>query len=598
MAQVRAGVAGIVLLAALLSGSVVPEQSRSPQPDVPGPPSSSVPAGESALPGLTTHVESSCTGDGTDGLRVQAMYAVEAGAPDRYAASLPTIRNELANVDDTFAASAAKTGDGRRVRWVFDPATCQPGVAKVVLPAGSLSGGATEALSFAATKDALTAAGYVDANRRYLVFADATRMCGLADLFTTSVKAADETAQGVLFARVDTGCWEMQQGWHSAAAHELMHTLGGVQPGAPHAAGGHCSDESDAMCYDDDGSGPVTMTQVCSTADEALFDCGDDDYFHSSPPAGSYLATSWNSADSGFLDQVESIGPAPTVAVSGPATVRPGLPAVVTATSSDQVGAWSWTVSPPGCLVGSTTSPSVTIQCPTSGYTTSNGQVTATVTFSRPDGRAAQASHPVTIGVGTAAALTNRLVSSPAYVFYGQTARVTATVTSGSTPVRAYIQVLASTDGSHWTTVAGPGEIGTDGAYAFTVRPSLSTFYQLATYIVGGTGWTQSNAMLELPVYKSATKVTMTGRSGRPDVMTGRLLNTRTGAAIASQRLTLQYRYYGSSTWRTLTTRVTGSTGYVTASVQPKRRTYYRWVYPGSSNYYFGSTSLKAYVSY
>jgi hypothetical protein len=599
VAQVRAGAAGIVLLAALVSGSAVPQRGSSPQPDVPGPPSSSVPAGESALPGLTTHVESSCTGDGTgaDGLRVQVLYAVEAGAPDHYAASVPTIRNELANVDDTFAASAAKTGGGRRVRWVFDPATCQPDVAKVVLPVGSLSGGATEALSFAATKAALTTAGYVDTNRRYLVFADATRMCGLGDLFTTAVKAADETAGGVLFARVDTGCWQMQRGWHSTAAHELMHTLGGVQPGAPHAAGGHCSDESDAMCYDD-GSAPVTLTYECPIADEALFDCGDDDYFHSSPPAGSYLATSWNTADSGFLDHVDSIGPPPTVDVTGPASVRPGLPAVVTATSSDSVGTWSWTVSPPGCLVGGTTSPSVTIQCPTSGYTTSNDQVTATVTFSRPDGRAAQASHPVTIGVGTAIALTNRLVSSPAYIFYGQTVRITATVTSGSTPVRAYIQVLASTDGSHWTTVAGPGEIGTDGTHAFTVRPALSTIYQLATYVVEGTGWTQSNVIMELPVYKSSSKLTMTGKSGRPDVMTGRLLNTKTGAAISGQRLTLQYRYYGSSTWRTLTTRVTGSTGYVTATVQPKRRTYYRWVYPGSSKYFFGSTSPSAYVRY
>jgi hypothetical protein len=146
--------------------------------------------------------------------------------------------------------------------------------------------------------------------------------------------------------------------------------------------------------------------------------------------------------------------------------------------------------------------------------------------------------------------------------------------------------------------VAGPGDIGTDGTYAFTVRPSLSTFYQLATYIVGGTGWTQSNAVLELPVYKSATKLTMSVKSGRPDVMTGRLLNAKTGAAMGSRRITLQYRYYGTSTWRTLTTRVTGSGGYVTAKVQPKRRTYYRWRYPGSSSYYLASTSASAYVRY
>ena len=588
---------GLALVAGLLSGSAAASGPVSPRPDVAGPAGTSAPAGESSLPGLTTHVGSSCAGTGTDGLRVQALYAVEAGAPDRYAVSLPTIRNELANVDDTFAATAAKTGGGRRVRWALDLDSCQPVVTKVVVPVGSLSGGVSETASFASTKAALATAGLSDPSRRYLVFADTTRMCGLADLFSASAPGADETSQGPLFARVDSGCWEMQPGWHSTAAHELMHSLGGVQPGAPHAAGGHCSDESDAMCYDD-GSGPIVVTNTCPTADEALFDCGNDDYFHSAPTPGSYLATHWNTADSGFLDDVESIGPAPDVAVTGPTGVRPGLPAVVSASTSDPVGTWSWTVSPAGCATGSMTAASVTIQCPTSGYTTTGGQVTATATFVRPNGRAGQAGHAVTIGVGSTQPLTNRLSASPSYLFYGQSGRVTATVKSGSTPVRAVIKVVASTDGSRWTTVAGPGDIGTDGTFAFTVRPSLSTLYQLATYVVGGTGWTQSNVVFELPVYKASTRISMTKKSGRPDVVTARLFNARTGKVMAGKRLTLQYRYAGTSRWRTWTTKVTGPAGYATAKVQPKRRTYFRWSYGGSSAYYLGSTSARAYFTY
>ncbi|HET7518562.1 MAG TPA: hypothetical protein VFN05_12865 [Actinomycetes bacterium] len=55
------------------------------------------------------------------------------------------------------------------------------------------------------------------------------------------------------------------------------------------------------MCYDDDGAGPTVMTTICPPEHEALLDCGDDDYFSTSPPAGNYLATHWNTADSAFL---------------------------------------------------------------------------------------------------------------------------------------------------------------------------------------------------------------------------------------------------------------------------------------------------------
>jgi hypothetical protein len=597
VAKLHAVLAGAAMAAAVLTSSAVPLGVPPSRSDVPGPPSTSVPVGQSSLPGLTTHVDRSCSGTGTDGLRVQAVYAVESGSVNRYTDSVPTILNELANVDDTFAASAAKTGGGRRVRWVFTPETCVPVVAQVVLPAGALSGGASDAASFAGAKAALISAGLTDPSRRYLVFADSTRLCGLADLFGASSPTADETAQGPLFARVDSSCWQMQEGWHSIAAHELMHTLGGVQPGAPHAAGGHCSDESDVMCYDD-GSAPVVLTHPCPAADEALYDCGNDDYFNSAPPAGSYLATHWNTADSQFLDKVVSIGPPPTVSVTGPVSVRPGLPAVLTATSSDPVGTWSWTVSPPGCAVGSTTSASLTIQCPTSGYTTTDGQVTAKATFQRPDGRAGEDSHAVTIGVASALALTNGLSAAPAYVFFGQTTQVTATVKSGATPVRAVVKILSSTDGSHWTTVTGPVDIGTDGSLSFVTRPTLSTLYQLATYVVGGTGWTQTNRIIEVPVYKASTRLSMAGTAGRPDVMKGRLINANTGAAITNTTVTLQYRYYGTTTWRTWTTRVTSATGYAAAAVQPKRRTYFRWYFGGSSAYYVGSASVAAYVTY
>ncbi len=111
------------------------------------------PPGTSIAPGLTAHVAPSCTGDGTDGKRVQAMYVRDAQTPSRYQDVLPLLLNEIANVDDVFAVSAERTGGVRRVRWVH--AGCVPVVPEVVVPAGSLG-------SFDATISALRDLGYRD----------------------------------------------------------------------------------------------------------------------------------------------------------------------------------------------------------------------------------------------------------------------------------------------------------------------------------------------------------------------------------------------------------------------------------------------------
>jgi hypothetical protein len=52
------------------------------------------------------------------------------------------------------------------------------------------------------------------------------------------------------------------------------------------------------MCYSDGTA--LFLRDICP-GQEALFDCHGDDYFHPSPPAGSYLATHWNTARSEFL---------------------------------------------------------------------------------------------------------------------------------------------------------------------------------------------------------------------------------------------------------------------------------------------------------
>jgi hypothetical protein len=280
-----------------------------------------VAGGTPLIPTLTRHVAPSCTGDGTDGNRVQALYAVERGRPDRFAAVLPYLRGYVADVDDTVASSAALSQGGRRVRWVSD-AYCRPRIDPVILPAGSLTAGNAGA-SFTASVNALHAAGYDDGRRKYLVFADAAVLCGIGQLYSDSRPTGNANDGGwSQVARVDAPCWNSggTTADRSVPAHELMHTLGAVQGDAPHRSQyGHCTDASDVMCYLD-GPGTV-LTQRCPVARSWYFDCGGDDYFSASPAAGSYLATHFNTANSTFLDVVGVDRPATVVPRPAPARI-------------------------------------------------------------------------------------------------------------------------------------------------------------------------------------------------------------------------------------------------------------------------------------
>lgn len=232
-----------------------------------------------------------CYGSGSDGKRVQAVYAVAADRTDRYDSLVGTVRQDAKNVDTIFVSSAAATGGLRHVRFVTG-AGCAVDVAHVVMSAGGDD-------TFTNTMNELNAQGYNRTDRKYLVWVDANVYCGIANVSGDDRKLASNwNNAGPDYARADVGCWGGR-----VEAHELMHTLGGVQLSAPHSSGGyHCVDEYDVMCYSDSPGFPA-MQFLCtpSSPNENLLDCGHDDYFHTDPPAGNYLATHWNSADSGFL---------------------------------------------------------------------------------------------------------------------------------------------------------------------------------------------------------------------------------------------------------------------------------------------------------
>ena len=303
-----------------------------------------------------------CIDGGASGKRIEAIYAVASDRTNRYDSLSALFPVWAARVDEIVHEAAAATGGQRGVRWLTD-ASCNLIVRNVTLtPSGDGD--------FGVTMNELKAKNYNRADRKYLVWVDVPNMyCGIGTIYGDSKPGPDNFNNGLAasFARVDAPCWGSN---NSVEAHELVHNLGGVQPGAPHGTiGFHCTDEYDRMCYDDDGNGAVTMQYICQTGSlEAYLDCNHDDYFNVTPPQGSWLANNWNVASSGWL--VGSGGGTATTTTS--TTVAPTTTQPATATDTFS-----------GSLAGKGKNRTVSV-------TAKAGVLSATVTFAK--------SNPLAVG--------------------------------------------------------------------------------------------------------------------------------------------------------------------------------------------------------
>ncbi len=242
-----------------------------------------------AAPGGASAAAVVCDGDGQSGNRVQVLYVRGSGNADRYNQFLASIRTWTQGVDDIYSASAAQTGGTRHIRFVTDSG-CNIAVTSVAIPNSALS-------DFGNSVNAVKSAGFNRTDRKYLMYVDATALCGVAYVTLDDRPGQDNANNsGASFARVDSGCWSP-----GPAAHELTHMMGAVMSSSPnHTAYGHCTDDYDIMCYND-GPGTVMRIVCGDQAQDNRLDCNKNDYFHTNPPAGSYLATHWNVANNRFL---------------------------------------------------------------------------------------------------------------------------------------------------------------------------------------------------------------------------------------------------------------------------------------------------------
>jgi hypothetical protein len=332
--------------------------------------------------------------------QIKVVYAYPIGAPNRFSALANWMQGDIADIANRVAAASGNTKTLR-----FDVGTnCADPLAYVDIATLQLSHTAAQlqAMDYftrftAIHDDVIAHAAQLNATggiRHYAVFADdalpptgGTSGVGQRPNQGGEVPDPANPANGdglvaTIFGLASDPSFIPPPQAPAAGGnrsdyllHEIMHTLGAVQPDAPHAtAGGHCWDDQDVMCYNDGSAGSQLLRAVCASAVE-LIDCNADDYFAPSPAPGSYLATHWDAYNSTLLcplARCQTPGAPPTAALSipsspptAPLTAWSGAPFTLSAAGShDDTGfaSFGWDITGYDAHVDQyTTAPSITL---------------------------------------------------------------------------------------------------------------------------------------------------------------------------------------------------------------------------------------------
>lgn len=244
--------------------------------------------------------------DATTGRQVHAIWAVPADGADSFATGAGRIADDLASVGSWWS-----TQDPTRVprvdNAVFAGGTCADiSFVRLPLPASAYVGAAS---AFTQVSYELATAGFANAYKKYLVYFDGPSVepdvCGTGGgAFGTGPSYA------VVWL---AGCPEVPD--DAVAAHELLHALGALPAGAPHACpgdSGHPCDSPQDVLYPYSSAAPLS---------QLVLDVNHDDYYAHS---GSWI----DIQDSPWLHLLSAPAVPLALGIAGPGSVSSDVPGV------------------------------------------------------------------------------------------------------------------------------------------------------------------------------------------------------------------------------------------------------------------------------
>ncbi len=281
------------------------------------------------------------------------LYAHFTDGPDNYSTAKPEIQAIIERIDSLLDQESQASGGPHADYKVLCDSGGDTRVDSLAVPTSY-----DEAPSYQSIVNAAVAAGFDDGRADYTIFVDSDPFwpnfigaCGLGSLRPDETPSShnlndNSSGAGSGYAEIFGGCWT-----NNTPMHEVGHTEGAVQNGAPYAtgidafgAGGHCWDADltyDVMCYSPDGGPNHQEGTEANCTDLLHFDCGHDTYFDSAPEPGEWLASHWNlgSCANQFMDfgcPPDTTAPQTTITQGPPA--RTLLPVATFAFTSSEAG--------------------------------------------------------------------------------------------------------------------------------------------------------------------------------------------------------------------------------------------------------------------